>query len=254
MKFNSPRIPKSQRMIRMGSAFLCGIVTVSLLAAGCQDDQEKTLAERNAAVQQQKEHDRALAQARADLERQSAAGNAAYNPPTSSSAPMASAHPDTLNEEDIGLPIYPNAHIYKLPGDSGGGVKTGNGINIVLLETPDNMEPVIAFYEPKLTHTKGTASVKPARQDRTEGSRRIVKFTETLENQAVRIVKLTREPDKTVIELMNIQPSVAHSSIPNPQATSTSAGSAGASTQIPLPPIPDPLKDPLKPPPLLPNP
>jgi len=255
-----PSIPRFRQEVRARGTWILGILLISCCAVGCQDNSSTFTAERDAAVRKEaQDHDRALAQARADMERQSSEGNAAMNPTAQETPSSAPGHPNMISEEEIGLPIYPNAHLYHMPGDPGSAkVTQGNGIKIALLATPDKPEAVIAFYEPRLTHSThaqngsgGTTIVKPARQERTEGGNRIVKFTETLENRAVRIVKITRETDETVIELMNILPSVPSGAAPHPSADQGEGGEAGTSPTVPLPSVPENRNDPLKPPPLV---
>ena len=227
---------------------------------GCQTDQARIIEERNKVVQQQLEHDKALEQAKKDLEKQSGATVTAPAGPDVPASPMAPLRSDKPKEEEVGFPIYPNSQLYKEAGNSMNSLHSSQGVTTLVLESLDKPAQVIAFYETKFTHlstdpnlTDDKKFVKPQRQERTDNGIRVVKLTEVQENRTIRIVKVYPQTDKTLIELMNIQPTVPPGSVPNPPAAPTSAvpptsngGNSPADT-TPMPPVPDTPNDPLKP-------
>jgi len=114
---------------------------------------------------------------------------------------------------EIGLPVYPNAQLFKDAGSGRDPIQTGNGINIVLLETPDKPEQVIAFYKEKLLHERPDPKahgkkeiVHPTEWDRMQDGKKVVTLSDSDMSLGVRTVEVRMDAGRTFIELMNILP------------------------------------------------
>lgn len=131
---------------------------------------------------------------------------------------------DTMpTEKELGITMYPHAKPFK---DSTGVVTamSSEGMKIALLETPDSVEKVTAFYKQEMPHasvTKETPEGKPT-----------VRLSEPMGRNGVRAVEIADKEGKTQITLTAVSEIPGLSSAPavdtpTPPAPATGGQASG---------------------------
>jgi len=240
------------RMFRdAGALMLISSFAFSVLA-GCGPDKEtEALRQENAALRREAENHDAIygtstpltdgARAAAGLSTTPASGGAARTASVAADSDVTQKDIDEANR--LGLPVYPNSKLSKQPGARDNSVLTGGGINVVLLETPDKIEPVVAFYLENMAKSNADPNMPgstrpPARADRVQDKLRVVTLSDIQPGGGMRSVTVHEDVGRTYIELMNItgKQQIPASVFPQtgaanqPKASKPPAGSAAGAT------------------------
>ncbi len=238
--------------LRRASHLLYAAVTCCAGLAACGPDAStEALRQENAALRRDAENRDAANNASTPLT-DSARAAAGLLPNSGSAAPAKTpgsnvdlTPTDIAEANRLGLPVYPNAKLSKSPGEPDNSVLTGQGVKIVLLETPDKLEPVVAFYLQKMTDSNSDPKHPgirhiPARADRVQDKFRVVTLSDTLPGGGLRSVTIHEDVGRTYIELINMEGQQIPASVQPPGASkpassgkSTTAASQGSAAPAP---------------------
>jgi hypothetical protein len=224
---------------------LCAVISVQLVSMGCGTERRET----PDPVDQPSQRDLAAAIMAPAKEGDSAS---ARQGTAKSSKPKARSTAELPSEAQLGLPIYPNAIVSTekdgKPSDNSGkgtNITMSKGINIAVLETPDSLSRVIAFYQKRLsrplshgTRVNGKSVMPPDIQEMNLGGTHLVRMTGPQNGKGLRIVEVREGDGKTYIELMNIQTSkAADATLASPNLYGGRDDRSGKSDSKPLPTV-----------------
>jgi hypothetical protein len=247
LNMTEPRTIKSWISFRNAASLIFVAVIGFIVLTACGPDKEtEALRQENAALRRDAENRDALygtntpltdsARAAAGL----SAGLGSASAPKRTDAPNRAEPQITQKDIDdadrLGLPIYPNAKLSIKPGAPNNSVLTGGGVNIVLMESTDKLEPIVSFYTERMAASNVDPNIPgskkpPARADRVQDKFRVVTLSDVQPGNGMRSVTVHEDVGRCYIELMNItgKQQIPASVLP-PGAVNSSRSSKGAET------------------------